>query len=551
MQFIDFLRSQPVMTLFLVFGLGHLIGRIRVGVVTLGPVAGVLFVGLGFGYLGFEMSPGAQAVGFALFIFSVGYQAGPRFFDVLRTDGRKYLVIALIVTVTGVVLAVALARAFDFEPGTGAGLLAGGLTSSPTLAAAQEAIRGGSVDPPEGWSAEQMIGNITTGYAITYIFGLAGLILIVKLMPALLGINLADEAKRYETTMQTDVPDTVDMAGFRAYRVSNEDFTRMSADELHELWDGFSWVRLRRGGAFIDPGTIDRLELDDEVVVFGSLEFLSRIQTLGEDISSQHATDGTVDMARVIVQNRDVVGRTLADLNIAGIYGVYVEGVSRMRNEIPRELSVELRHGDELRVAGPSASIDALGGALGAIERDDDNQTDLLVLAVGIVTGAFLGTLSITVFGLSIGLGSAGGLLVSGIITGFMHSVRPTFGAFPEAARWLLQEFGLQLFMIGVGLRAGADIVETFMQAGPQLIAAGAVVTVIPLLIAYFVGNRLMHLNPAILFGAIAGAMTSGATLSVVTGEAKSQVPALGYSGTYAFSNVFLTVAGPIVVALA
>lgn len=395
-----------------------------------------------------------------------------------------------------------------------------------------------------------MVGNITTGYAITYIFGLAGLILIVKLLPALIGINLADEAKRYETTMHAAVPDAADRAGFRAYRVSNEDFIRMPVDELHELWDGFSWVRLRRGDAFIDPHSIERLELDDEVIVLGSLAFLSRIQTLGEDISFQHATDGPMDTARVIVQHRDIIGQTLADLDISRSFGVYVRNVSRMGKEIPRELSVELRRGDELNVAGFAANIDSLGDALGEVQRDN-NETDLLVLAVGIVAGVFLGTLSITVFDLSIGLGSAGGLLVSGIIIGFLNSVRSAFGVFPEAAQNLLKDFGLQLFMIGVGLRAGADIVETFMQAGPQLVVAGAVVTLVPLLIAYFVGNRLMHLNPAILFGAIAGAMTSGATLSVVTGEAKSNIPALGYTGTYAFSNVFLTVAGPIVVALA
>ena len=538
------------MTLFLVFGLGHLLGRVRIGVVTLGPVAGVLFAGLGFGYLGFEMQPGAQAVGFALFIFSVGYQAGPRFFDVLKTDGLKYLIIALIVTVTGVVLAIVLARAFGFEPGTGAGLLAGGLTSSPTLAAAQDAIRGGTVNPPAGWSVDQMVGNITTGYAITYIFGLAGLIMIVKLLPALIGINLADEAKSYETSMKAADTGAADQVGFRAYRVSNEDFLRMPAEELNKLWDGFSWVRLRRGGKFIDLQSIDRLELDDEVIALGSPAFLDRIRTLGEDISFVQETAGPMETARVIVQRKDVVGRTLADLEIARNFGVYAEGMTRMGKDISLELSVELRRGDEIKVAGPTANIDALGDALGEVERDV-KQTNLLVLAVGIVAGSFLGTLSITIFDLSIGLGSAGGLLVSGIVIGFMNSVRPTFGRFPEAAQSFLKDFGLQLFMIGVGLRAGADIVETFMQAGPQLVAAGAVITVVPLLIAYFVGHRLMHLNPAILFGAIAGAMTSGATLSVVTGEAKSEIPALGYTGTYAFANVFLTVAGPIVVALA
>ena len=155
----------------------------------LGPVAGVLFAGLFLGHFDFRMSAGAQAVGFALFIFSVGYQAGPRFFDVLRTDGLKYFLLALVVAATGFFVALVASQLLSLAPGTSAGLLSGGLTSSPTLAAAQEAIRSGQVEPPEGLTADAMIGNVATAYAITYIFGLAGLIAIIKLLPQVLGIG--------------------------------------------------------------------------------------------------------------------------------------------------------------------------------------------------------------------------------------------------------------------------------------------------------------------------------------------------------------------------
>ena len=199
MDFLEFLRDNPVFTLFLILGLGYLVGRIRIGVVSLGPVAGVLFVGLFFGHFGFKMNPGAQAFGFALFIFSVGYQAGPRFFDVIRVNGLKYFVIAMTVSVSGLLIAVLTTRLLDMEPGVGAGAMAGGLTSSPTLAAAQEAVQGGAVAPPSGWTADQLVRNITTAYAITYIFGLAGLIMIVKLLPLVLGVDLAADAARYES----------------------------------------------------------------------------------------------------------------------------------------------------------------------------------------------------------------------------------------------------------------------------------------------------------------------------------------------------------------
>ncbi|MBW2476287.1 MAG: hypothetical protein JRE63_03060 [Deltaproteobacteria bacterium] len=199
-KLLELLRAQPVLTLFLILGIGYLIGAAHLGSFSLGPVAGVLFAGLFLGHFDFRMSPGAQAVGFALFIFSVGYQAGPRFFDVLRSDGLKYFLLALVIATTGFGVAAVAAQILSLAPGTSAGLLSGGLTSSPTLAAAQEAIRSGQVLPPEGISADDMIGNVATGYAITYIFGLAGLIAIIKLLPQVLGIDLEKEAMALEKT---------------------------------------------------------------------------------------------------------------------------------------------------------------------------------------------------------------------------------------------------------------------------------------------------------------------------------------------------------------
>jgi len=217
------LHAQPVLTLFLIIGSGYLIGRIPIGSFSFGPVAGVLFAGLFLGHFDFRMPPGVQAVGFALFIFSVGYQAGPRFFDVLRTDGLKYFSLAVVISAAGLGIAIVMTKLLNLEPGTSAGLLAGGLTSSPTLAAAQEALRGGAIKPPAGWTVEQMVGNVTTGYAITYIFGLAGLITIIKVLPAFLGITLQQEAKGLEQTDQSDTGEISDIS-IRAYRVTNEDF---------------------------------------------------------------------------------------------------------------------------------------------------------------------------------------------------------------------------------------------------------------------------------------------------------------------------------------
>jgi putative transport protein len=544
----DILQNQPVLTLFLILGMGYLIGHIRVGSFSLGPVAGVLFAGLFFGHFGFTMSAGAQSVGFALFIFSVGYQAGPRFFDVLMEDGVKYFFLALVIAVTGFTLASLATKILQLEPGTSAGLLAGGLTSSPTLAAAQEAIRAGSVTPPEGWSADAVIGNITTGYAITYIFGLAGLIAIIKLLPGFLGIDLAKEARAIEGKESGSEASPSSNITARAYRVTNEAFTKIPTVELHKRhWDGFAVVRLQRNGEIITPGPDDHLQIGDEIMALGNIEFFtSEMRKIGEEITAEKDTLGLKDSAQVIITNKKVVGKTLGELHVARTFGVLLLSIKRMRIDIHRSADLKLKKGDILTVTGPAAHIDLLGQELGMVERDVA-ETDMITFAFGIAAGVILGLFSVKIGGVSVGLGSAGGLLTSGLLIGFLRSVRPTFGRLPDAARWIFMEFGLLLFMAGVGLRAGGDIIETFINAGPKLVVAGIIVTITPVLLGYIFGRKVLKIPPVLLLGAITGSMTSGASLSVITKAANSSVPALGYTGAYAFANVLLTVAGSII----
>lgn len=542
------LHKQPVLTLFLIIGIGYMIGGIKVRGFSLGSVAGVLFAGLFFGHYGFQMSSGAQSVGFALFIFSVGYQAGPRFFDVLMEDGVKYFFLALVIAATGFGLAVLSTQLFSMPQGMAAGILAGALTSSPTLAAAQEAIRSGNMVPSGGISPDAVIGNITTGYAITYIFGLAGLIAIIKLLPGLLGIDLAAEARKIEGEKKVADDDFHGDVELRVYRVANEAFTGIPARELKKrYWDGFSVARVERDGQLLNMGAEDCLHLGDVVTILGKITYFSDdVVAIGEEITAQRCGRNVNDTAQIIVTHKDAVGKTLGELNLAHDFSVLLTDVKRMRIPLQATPGLTLKKGDILTVVGPAEHIDLLGDKLGVIERDIA-ETDMLTFALGIAAGAILGLFSVKIGGVSIGLGSAGGLLTSGLVIGFLRSVRPTFGRLPDAARWIFMEFGLLIFMAGVGLRAGGDIVETFMSAGPKLMLIGIIVTVTPVAVGYIFGRKVLKIPAVLLLGAITGAMTSGASLSVVTSEAKSAVPALGYTGAYAFANVILTIAGSVI----
>ena len=383
---IEFLQGSPVLMRFLVLGFGYLLGNLSVAGMSLGPVGGVLIAGLFFGRFGFEMSAAAQTFGFTLFIFCVGYQAGPRFFDVLMSEGLKYLALALIVAITGFALAAGLGRALNLEPGANAGLLAGGMTTTPTLAAAQDAIRSG-------------------------------------------------------------------------------------VDE-------------------------------------------------------------------------DLAGHTLREIGMRRESGVMLISIHRQRTELPLEPDLVLKRGDVVSVRGPEANVEYLERWVGHVEREVD-QTDLMTFAFGIAAGLAIGALSITVGRVSLGLGSAGGLLISGLVIGFLRASYPVFGRVPGAALWVFMELGLLMFMAGVGLNAGGDIVATLRTEGLRLVGAGVLVTAIPVLAGSAFGRKVLALNPAELMGGIAGSVTSGAALQIVTRAANSPAPAIGYTG--AFANVIPTVAGSLI----
>jgi putative transport protein len=543
------LRGNPIALLFVILAAGYLVGKTKIRGFEFGPVTGVLFAGLVFGHFGYELSASAQTFGFVMFIFSVGFQAGPSFFEVLRQEGAKYFVLALVVAGTGFAVATFLGGVFEFPVGTSAGLLAGAMTTTPTLAAAQDALQSPDFTLPAGIAAADAVRNVTTAYAITYLFGLVGLIIIIRTLPGLLGIDLVEEAKKIGGEDSVEV--ATERIAIRAYRVEQDDLLGVPYEQvLAHLPAGAAMVKQRRSGEFLVIDERSTIEMGDEIAVVGTLErFLEAPSLLGPEIQDLELLDMQTEAAQIVVTKKAAVGVSLGELGITDRYGCFLTGVSRVQINLPLEPGTELKRGDVLSVTGPSGNLDQLGERLGHLERPIE-ETDLLTLALGIGLGIALGTLTVKVAGISVGLGTAGGLLTTGLVIGYLRSLRPTFGRIPAAARWVFMELGLQVFMAGVGVSAGSGILETLRAVGPTLVLCGIAVTVAPVLTGWLVGSLILRLNPAVLLGAITGAMTSGAALSIVNSAARSSVPSLGYTGAYAFANVILTVAGTLIVRL-
>ena len=539
----EFLATNATLLFFAVLALGYLVGKLGIGNFKLGAVAGVLFVGLFFGHFGFEIGPAAQTFGFSIFIFAVGYEAGPRFFEVMRTEGLRYLLLALVVAVTGVLLALALSRAFDFDPGISAGLLGGALTTTPTLAAAQEALRSGNVLPPDGFPVQQAIDNVGAAYAITYLFGVIGLILLLKLLPRVLKIDLPAEAAAMHVSSSRLGLQAKNMVP-RTYRVLQAGYlVRDIEDKARRL----RIMQIRRDDQSLEFELATRIEADDEILALGTHEaFVSLPPDQFRETANAGSYDTKLESVEVIIEKPALVGRTLGEVMARrGPGGVFLLGIRRMRMELPIERDLVLQKGDVVRLLGNKDAVNRAAATAGHVERDVD-ETDLLTVGIGIGVGILIGTLSVTIGGVSIGLGSAGGLLASGLAIGFLYSTAPKYGRIPDAALSLLKELGLLMFMTGVGIGAGGRVVDTLLSAGLPLVLCGIVLTVIPVLVAYAFGTYVLRLNPALLFGGIAGSMTSGAALQVVQETADNPSPALGYTSAYAFANVFLTVAGSL-----
>ena len=554
------LSRDTTLVVFAAIAIGFLVGRLRIGGFQLGATGGVLISALAFGHFGFTVDPVVQTIGFTLFIYCVGLQAGPQFFAVLQQDGSRYITITLFVAVGSLALVLALATLTGLDTGLSAGLMAGALTSTPTLVGAENAVTAGLATPPEGMTADGLLQSIGVGYAITYLFGTVGLLLLVKLLPAVLRLDLpaaanalAQERGIEEASAAAEVQRPI----LRAYLVENDALTgRTLADigrELRECGAREGMVyRIKRGGTLIEPGPDVELDRGDKIAVFATPRAYAATPAdlmVGPEVFDDDLVDATVDVAEIVVTNRDAVGRTLGELDILSSYGCFLSGVRRSQIALPLDPSTRLQKGDVVTASGGRQLLNRLVNDLGSEERRVQ-ETDLVTFAGGIVGGLLLGQIELQIGAIDIGLGSAGGLLLAGILVGFMRSHHPTFGRVPPAARFILMELGLMLFMVGVGLRAGGGIVDALLSVGPILFLCGVVVTIAPLLCGYAFGRLVLKMNPALLLGALTGAMTSTPALSIVQSAARSPVPALGYAGTYALANVLLTIAGTIIMVL-
>ncbi|WP_331693670.1 aspartate-alanine antiporter [Pandoraea sputorum] len=553
------LNHVPEVAIFLSLALGYAIGAIKFGSFQLGGVGGSLLVAVVVSQIGVSVDAGVKSIMFALFIYAVGYESGPQFFSSLSRKTLREIGMAVFLAASGLVTVLICAKIFGFDKGLAAGVAGGGLTQSAIIGTAGDAISRLGLPADE---VKRLQSEVAIGYAVTYIFGSLGAIIVcASLVPKLMGRTLKEDSKKAELEMaggravlSADQVDSLPALVGRVYRVTTGAGKRVIEIEK-QLTDGVTIERLRRNGKIIIATDDLVLEAGDDVMLIGRREAATEAwRLLGDEQRPSADLDIPLRMQEVVFARKGGNGKTLGELK-AGVerdvkHGVYIAKIMRMGQPVPILDDTIIYHGDVVTLYGADSDVQRAAKEAG-YPVAYSVKTDYVYMGIGIVVGLLIGYIVVKVGGIPLTLGSGGGALLAGLVFGWLRGKHPTFGAMPLAASSLLKELGLATFVTCVGLSAGAQAWQTLQQSGISIFVAGVIVTIVPLLLTYLFGRYVLRYdNVAILAGALSGSRSANPAFGEILDKAESNVPTVPFAITYAIANVLLTLLGPLVVSL-
>ncbi len=553
------LQAHPEIAFFLVLGLGYLFGKLSLGSFKLGAVTGTLLAGVLVGQLGISLPNEVKQCFFLLFLFAIGFRTGPQFFRGLKSDGLAHAALAAIVATIGLLVAWVVARLFGYDAGTAAGLVAGALTESATIGTAMDAIARLDLSEAERTA---LSNNIPVAFAVTYLVGVTVAAWVLsQLAPRLLRVDLAAECRTLEEQMQGGAAAQVSARReheMRAYAIDpGSHFVGRPIGDLESITPGARVFveQVRSRGEIVAARDVEVLREGDVVAVAGRRTMLVEVlEATGSglrEVDDRELLDVPGDVVDVVVTNKEIDGRTLADLaRDEASRGVFLRRITRSGTEIGMLPETRVHRGDVLTLVGSVTSTTRASAHIGLQDRASD-VTDMMVVATGIVAGALIGLPALHIGGIEIGLSLPVGVLLGGLVCGWLRSVKPgMFGRVPGPTLWIFESIGLTGFVAVVGLNAGPDFVQGLKASGLSLVAAGAITITASLLIGVMLGKWLFKMHPGVLLGVCAGGCTATPALAAVQEAARSSVPSMGYGVAYAVGNVLLAIWGTVIVAL-
>jgi putative transport protein len=573
------LKQYPEIAIFLTLAMGYFFGKFTFKGLGLGSVTATLLAGVLIGQIGISISQPLKATVFLLFLFAVGYGVGPQFVRGVAKDGVPQALFAVVQCALCLAAPVIIVKLAGYDLGYAAGFYSGSQTISAAMGLSTDAINrlGLAAD-----QAKNLLDSMPVAYAVTYMFGTVGSAIVIALLgPFLLRFNIAAACKDYEEkqggSKELGGPGTAwhrwEMRAFRVRPGARVVGLRAVEAEALLPQARIFVQRLRRNGV-IEEATADTvLREGDVVAVAGAREAL--VSIIGERAKLVAAAGGRgavasvpeevsievddpellsvpVEGVDIYVTNKAVDGKTLTELaGLPGARGVFLRKITRgaTATTIPILPNTQLYRGDIVTLVGRTQDTTAAAKLLGAADRPTD-VADVAFIGAGITLGALVGALVLKVGGVPLTLSTAGGALIAGLVLGWFRSTRPFFGRIPSPTVWFMNSVGLNIFIAIVGISAGPGFVNGLRTQGISLFLWGALATTVPLVIGMFIAKYIFRFHDALTLGIVSGARTTTASLGLVCDMGKSQVPALGYTVTYAIGNTLLTIWGMVLIML-
>lgn len=517
------LLSHSYISLFVIITLGYLLGKIKIGGMSL-DISAVIFVALFFGHYGIIIPADFQYLGLVLFIFTVGIQAGPGLFETFKKDGRSLAALTTSLITTGGIVTALIFVLFGIDKNIAIGLMTGALTSSPGLAAAIDCTQSPLV---------------SIGYGVAYPFGVIGIILFVKLMPWFLRKKVKTAEDEYAVEISKEYPEIHKMN----FRVENQNVIGKSLGELKiRMMTQAVVSRVVHNGIAITPSPETILYPGDLIKAVGSTDSLDRVRLLiGPETDIEVPLDPNYDVRTVLVTNKEVVNKALVKINLLVTYGATITRIRRSGIDISPSPDSKLQLGDKLIIAASKTNMATVVKVFG----DDDKRlsdTDMFPVALGIVLGGIAGLISLSFANFRFSIGLTGGGLIVALILSRIGRTGPIVWTMTGGANNLIRQIGLLLFLAAVGTHAGSEIVSTFRTYGISLFIYGAFITLIPLFVALCVGRWFFKMNMLTLFGAITGGKTCTPGLAAANSMTGSNAPSIAYATVYPLAMVLLII---------
>ena len=556
--FAQTLRQYPEIAVFLSLGIGYWVGGKSYRGFSLGAVTATLLAAIAIGQFGINISANVKSVFFLMFLFAVGYGVGPQFVRGIAKDGLPQALFSVVQAILSLATAVLAAKIAGYGIGSAAGLFAGSQTISASMGLATDAINRLGLPPDQ---TKTLLNAMPTAYAVTYIFGTIGsAVILATLGPILLRIDLVAACKEYEAKLGGGK----ELGGpgqawhkfeLRAYRIAPEApivGKTVGAAEASAPDGARLFVQRIRRGSTIHEATLDfELNAGDVAAVAGRREQLvSLLSARATEVDDPDLLAVPVEGVDVYITSKAVDGKTLQELaQLPGARGIYLRKIKRgpTETQIPILPNTTLHRGDTVTIVGRTQDTTAAAKALGVLDRPT-SAADIAFVSLAITLGALIGSLVLRAGAIPLTLSTSGGALIAGIAFGWFRAIHPTFGRIPEPTVWFMNSVGLNVFIAVVGITAGPGFVAGLQQLGVSLFLWGIFSTTVPLILGMYIAKYIFRFHPAILLGICAGARTTTAALGMICDVAKSQVPGLGYTVTYAVGNTLLTIWGMVVV---